>query len=83
MPIDESEIVIDFSETVEIAQIASLLSANASLSKIIEQLSRAGYSHCEECGEEIPKRRREVFPSARTCVSCQELIELDPTRRLT
>jgi phage/conjugal plasmid C-4 type zinc finger TraR family protein len=28
-------------------------------------------SHCVECGEEIPKRRREAVPGVRTCVACQ------------
>ncbi|MEC3912808.1 DksA/TraR family C4-type zinc finger protein [Sphingobium sp. CR2-8] len=26
---------------------------------------------CEVCGEEIPKKRREALPGARTCVACQ------------
>jgi phage/conjugal plasmid C-4 type zinc finger TraR family protein len=30
-----------------------------------------GSLHCEECGEEIPERRRLALPGARTCVSCQ------------
>lgn len=29
-----------------------------------------GETHCVECGEEIPDRRR-VMPGARTCVDCQ------------
>lgn len=38
------------------------------------RLGHAGESltHCEECGEEIPPRRREVIPGARLCVACQE-----------
>jgi phage/conjugal plasmid C-4 type zinc finger TraR family protein len=30
-----------------------------------------GETHCVECGEEIPKRRREAVPGVRTCVACQ------------
>ena len=26
---------------------------------------------CDDCGEPIPKKRREALPSARTCVKCQ------------
>ena len=26
---------------------------------------------CVECGEEIPERRRQALPGARTCVACQ------------
>jgi phage/conjugal plasmid C-4 type zinc finger TraR family protein len=28
-------------------------------------------SHCEECGEAIPKARREAVPGVRRCVACQ------------
>ena len=30
-----------------------------------------GETHCVDCGEEIPERRREAIPGARTCVECQ------------
>ncbi len=26
---------------------------------------------CDECGEPIPRRRREALPGVRTCVQCQ------------
>ena len=26
---------------------------------------------CDDCGEPIPKRRREAMPGVRTCVACQ------------
>jgi phage/conjugal plasmid C-4 type zinc finger TraR family protein len=28
-------------------------------------------THCEECGEPIPERRRQALPGTRTCVICQ------------
>jgi phage/conjugal plasmid C-4 type zinc finger TraR family protein len=28
-------------------------------------------TECDDCGEPIPKRRREALPSVRTCVACQ------------
>ncbi len=34
----------------------------------------AGLSHCEECDVEIPQARRDAVPSARLCVTCQELV---------
>ena len=34
-----------------------------------------GETHCVECGEEIPARRRAALPGVRTCVACQA--ELD------
>jgi phage/conjugal plasmid C-4 type zinc finger TraR family protein len=30
-----------------------------------------GITHCEDCGEEIPKARREAVPGVRRCVACQ------------
>ena len=30
-----------------------------------------GETHCVECGEEIPERRRIAMPGARTCVACR------------
>lgn len=34
-----------------------------------------GLLECEECGEEIPERRRQVAPWARCCVRCQQIRE--------
>jgi len=34
-----------------------------------------GETHCVECGEEIPARRRQALAGVRTCVACQA--ELD------
>ncbi len=31
----------------------------------------AGETHCLECGEPIPERRRQVLPGVRTCVACR------------
>lgn len=38
-----------------------------------ERLSAAGEArtHCEECGDAIPERRRELVPGVRLCVACQ------------
>jgi len=30
-----------------------------------------GLAECEGCGDEIPERRRQALPGARTCVTCQ------------
>ncbi|MBV9882567.1 MAG: DksA/TraR family C4-type zinc finger protein [Sphingomonadaceae bacterium] len=30
-----------------------------------------GTTHCDECGEPIPERRRQALPGVRTCVACQ------------
>ena len=33
--------------------------------------SGEGSEFCDDCGELIPPRRREVIPGVRTCVACQ------------
>ena len=30
-------------------------------------------TECDDCGEPIPKRRREALPGVRTCVPCQSV----------
>jgi phage/conjugal plasmid C-4 type zinc finger TraR family protein len=30
-----------------------------------------GSQYCEDCGEDIPERRRLALPGTRTCVTCQ------------
>ena len=36
-------------------------------------------SHCEECGEPIPRARREAVPGVRFCIACQETIDRQET----
>lgn len=31
---------------------------------------------CDECGEEIPQRRRELLPHAIRCVDCQHIVDV-------
>ena len=38
------------------------------------QMNGPSLSHCEECGEPIPAKRRKAV-NVRTCIDCQELIE--------
>jgi phage/conjugal plasmid C-4 type zinc finger TraR family protein len=33
--------------------------------------SGEGTTHCVECGEEIPEKRRKALPGATTCIDCQ------------
>jgi phage/conjugal plasmid C-4 type zinc finger TraR family protein len=30
-----------------------------------------GTTHCVECGDEIPERRRQALPGVTTCIACQ------------
>ncbi|WP_320040747.1 TraR/DksA C4-type zinc finger protein [uncultured Desulfobacter sp.] len=36
-----------------------------------------GLTHCENCGEEIPERRRMCVPCCRLCVDCQAQAEIE------
>lgn len=36
----------------------------------------ASAKHCEACGEDIPEPRRSAVPGCKTCIDCQQLIEL-------
>lgn len=42
-----------------------------------QALERGGDSlaYCEECGDDIPQRRRELIPGVRLCVTCQEAMD--------
>lgn len=31
--------------------------------------------YCDECGDEIPLKRRQMLPNVSTCVECQHIIE--------
>lgn len=43
----------------------------------LARIDQGGFGTCEGCSETIPKKRLEVFPSARYCVHCQSKIEKD------
>lgn len=46
-----------------------------SLSKI-QKFSGESATHCVECGEKIPEKRRELLQGVKLCVSCAEIQEL-------
>ncbi|MCC6142909.1 MAG: TraR/DksA C4-type zinc finger protein [Candidatus Hydrogenedentes bacterium] len=37
----------------------------------LQRIKSGHYGECEKCRKDIPKKRLEVFPSARYCVQCQ------------
>lgn len=48
------------------------------LSEVTEALGRlqdGTFGKCEGCEKDIPKKRLEVFPSAKYCIACQEEFE--------
>ena len=54
---------------------------NDAVAEARAQLRQAGpsLSHCAECDEPIPERRRELIPGVGFCVSCQA--EIDANER--
>lgn len=40
-----------------------------------QRMNGRGREDCEDCGDEIPKARREKVPGATRCVSCQSAFE--------
>lgn len=45
--------------------------SDAVLSARLRMPAGESETHCEECGEPIPERRRAAVPGVRTCVACQ------------
>ncbi|MBN2311079.1 MAG: TraR/DksA C4-type zinc finger protein [Candidatus Hydrogenedentes bacterium] len=49
------------------------------VSDALKRIRNGEFGICEGCAAEIPKKRLEVFPSARYCVECQSKLERDGT----
>ena len=43
----------------------------AARARLAASAGSASETHCVECGEDIPERRRQAVPGVRTCVQCQ------------
>jgi RNA polymerase-binding protein DksA len=61
----ETALSIASNESVRLREIADAL----------ERIRRGKYGECEGCGKDIPRKRLDVFPSARYCIDCQSRIE--------
>ena len=33
-------------------------------------------THCEDCGDMIPQKRREAIPNCTRCIDCQTVVEI-------
>lgn len=47
----------------------------------LAERSGPGYSHCQDCGEEIEKDRRAI-KGVKRCIYCQEIVEKNELRGL-
>ena len=45
------------------------------VAEALERVREGSYGVCEMCEKDIPKKRLEVFPSAKHCVQCKEQLE--------
>ena len=48
---------------------------NGAIAKASAALMGEGSEECEDCGEDIPKARKDAYPSCTRCVSCQDVFE--------
>jgi phage/conjugal plasmid C-4 type zinc finger TraR family protein len=63
-------------EEAEIAQILSLQRNFDAINEIRKKIGTGpSLSHCEECGEEIPKARQEAISGCKFCIDCQTYFE--------
>lgn len=73
--IDQNENVYDIGlgEEAEIAQALALMEADRALAAVRSRMATgASYSHCDECGDEIPQARQTAIPGVRHCIFCAE-----------
>lgn len=66
-------------EEAEIAQVNNLqrnaMAVNELRQQLEKQRSQPSAEFCEECGEDIPKARREAVPGVQFCIYCQTKLE--------
>lgn len=53
----------------------TILDRRAQFERALARLDEGAYGICEGCGAQIPPERLEIFPSATSCVACQETRE--------
>ena len=83
MTIKERQLNDDFvynnEEEAEMGQLHAIhnnMNAIANVRRALEeQASQPSLTHCEECGDEIPEKRRTAIRGVRLCVFCQQLLE--------
>ncbi|HFJ9769613.1 TPA: TraR/DksA family transcriptional regulator [Raoultella ornithinolytica] len=64
-----AELIVQANELAE-------LQREAAIAKCRINHNAVSATHCRDCGEEIPERRRELVAGCQRCVSCASDIEL-------
>lgn len=76
---DQDDFVYNNEEEAEMGQLHAIhLSMNAVAAtrrKLEAQALNPSAETCDDCGDEIPEKRRLVVPGVRLCVHCQTLAE--------
>ncbi len=62
-----------FDKASELEQVAREKALSHQRSKISDEPS---FSHCVDCGEDIPEARRQAIKGVKTCIDCQEFNEM-------
>lgn len=63
-------------EIIDQANDLAELQREAAIAKCRINHNAVSATHCRDCGEEIPERRRELVAGCQRCVSCASDIEL-------
>ncbi|MHB4488552.1 TraR/DksA family transcriptional regulator [Klebsiella pneumoniae] len=63
-------------EIIDQANELAELQREAAIAKCRINHAAVSATHCRDCGEEIPERRRELVAGCQRCVSCASDIEL-------
>ena len=73
------DFVYNNEEEAEMGQLHAIhnnMNAIANVRRALEaQAAQSSLTHCEECGEEIPKKRQELVKGVKLCVFCQQMHE--------
>jgi len=64
-------------DEIDLANIEIEREKERALSKIKQLQQQSGIIDCIDCGIEIPKARKEAVPSAKRCIDCQSLKDLE------
>lgn len=76
---DDHDYSLDNLEEAEFGQLHAMhlnMNAVADVRRQLEkQAAQESAKECDDCGDEIPEKRRMVVPGVRLCVHCQTLAE--------
>lgn len=62
-------------DSIDLANENSQRHLEAALASRARMATMPSLTHCDECGDPIPQRRRDALPGVATCVDCQSINE--------